>query len=126
MSRGGLKFTKSSERPKVRLESRKSADLESRLNLKSGDEEVKGSIEEEGNVDFFSKSLKIVAVSVLASNRGDGAWNLEDSEHPQQAPCTKQKQSQCCVGGGLPSKANFFCCFEEKSSNSNMIYKIIA
>jgi len=48
LARGGLKFTKSSERPKVRLESRKSADLESRLNLKSGDEEVKGSIEEEG------------------------------------------------------------------------------
>ena len=62
-SRGGLKFTKSSERPKVRLENRKSADLENRLNLKSGDEEIKGNIEEEGNFDFFSsKSLtKIVA-----------------------------------------------------------------
>jgi len=48
LARGGLKFTKSSERPKVRLENRKSADLEIRLNSKSDDEEVKGSIEEEG------------------------------------------------------------------------------
>ena len=54
-SRGGLKFTKSSERPKVRLENRKSADLESRLNLKSGDEEVKGNTEEEG-IFFSSRS----------------------------------------------------------------------
>ena len=56
-SRGGLKFTKSSERPKVRLENRKSADLENRLNLKSGDEEVKGNTEEEGNSFFFQEPL---------------------------------------------------------------------
>ena len=63
-SRGGLKFTKSSERPKVRLENRKSADLESRLNLKSGDEEVKGNTEEEGNF-FLVKVLFIKNVLTI-------------------------------------------------------------
>jgi len=57
LARGGLKFTKSSERPKVRLENRKSADLESRLNLKSGDEEVKGNTEEEGPVRGILKTV---------------------------------------------------------------------
>ena len=47
VSRGGLKFTKSSERPKVRLEHRKSADADNRINMKTGAEEVKGN-EEEG------------------------------------------------------------------------------
>merc|ERR1719180_137736 len=61
LARGGLKFTKSSERPKVRLENRKSADLESRLNLKSADEEVKGNIEEEGTVRGI---LKAVSTSI--------------------------------------------------------------
>ena len=107
-SRGGLKFTKSSERPKVRLENRKSAELENRLNLKSGDEEVKGNTEEEGN-SFFFKSLfiknvltKVVLydrVSVLPYRRAS-AWNPKAGEHPQQASCSKQKQSQCSVGGG--------------------------
>ena len=57
-TRGGLKFTKSSERPKVRLDNRKSADLENWLNLKSGDEEVKGNIEEEGNSFVFKSHRK--------------------------------------------------------------------
>jgi len=57
LARGGLKFTKSSERPKVRLDNRKSADLENWLNLKSGDEEVKGNIEEEGTVRGILKTV---------------------------------------------------------------------
>jgi len=57
LARGGLKFTKSSERPKVRLENRKSADLENRLNLKSADEEVKGNTEEEGTVRGILKAV---------------------------------------------------------------------
>ena len=104
-SRGGLKFTKSSERPKVRLENRKSAELENRLNLKSGDEEVKGNTEEEGNSSFsriknvLTKVVLYDRVSVIPYRRAS-AWNLKAGEHPQQASCSKQKQSQCSVGGG--------------------------
>ena len=80
-----MKFTKSSERPKVRLENRKSADLENRLNLKSADEEVKGNIEEEGNFYFYL--FQLVLSKVVAYDRAsvprfdrDGTWNLEGSE----------------------------------------------
>ena len=81
-----MKFTKSSERPKVRLENRKSADLENRLNLKSADEEVKVNIEEEGSFYFYL--LQLVLAKFVAYDRAsvprfdrDGAWNLKGSEH---------------------------------------------
>lgn len=56
LARGGLKFTKSSERPKVRHEPRKSSDPENRLPLKSGDEELEGDVEEEETVRGILKS----------------------------------------------------------------------
>jgi len=58
LARGGLKFTKSSERPKVRLEHRKSADADNRINMKTGAEEVKGN-EEEGPVRGILKPASI-------------------------------------------------------------------
>jgi len=56
LARGGLKFTKSSERPKVRLEQRKSPGSENRLILKSGDEELGGNVEEEETTRGILKS----------------------------------------------------------------------
>ena len=102
-SRGGLKFTKSSERPKVRLENRKSADLENRLNLKSADEEVKGNTEEEGNFyfNFFSlQELWHMTEQVYLNPTGTVRGILKAVSSPSKPPVPSRSRVNAVLGVG--------------------------